>query len=30
MLGRLAEMFPDEGDIDFVKMLKVYREVGYP
>jgi mannonate dehydratase len=26
----IAEMFPDEGDIDFVKMLKVYREVGYP
>jgi mannonate dehydratase len=26
----VAEMFPDEGDIDFVKMLKVYREVGYP
>ena len=22
-------MFPDEGDVDFVKMLKVYREVGY-
>jgi mannonate dehydratase len=26
----VAEMFPDEGDIDFVKMLKVYREVQYP
>ena len=25
----VAEMFPDEGDVDFVKMLKVYREVGY-
>jgi len=25
----IAEMFPDEGDVDFVKMLKVYREVGY-
>ena len=23
------ETFPDEGDIDFVKALKVYREVGY-
>jgi mannonate dehydratase len=23
------ERFPDEGDIDFVKALKVYREVGY-
>jgi len=26
----VAEMFPDEGDVDFVKVLKVYREVGYP
>jgi len=25
----VAEMFPDEGDVDFVKILKVYREVGY-
>jgi len=25
----VAEMFPDEGDVDFVTMLKVYREVGY-
>ena len=25
----IAELFPDEGDVDFVKMLKVYREVGY-
>jgi mannonate dehydratase len=25
----VAEMFPDEGDVDFVKALKVYREVGY-
>ena len=25
----IAEMWPDEGDIDFVKALKVYREVGY-
>jgi len=25
----VAEMFPDEGDVDFVKMLKVYRETGY-
>jgi mannonate dehydratase len=23
------ETFPDEGDVDFVKALKVYREVGY-
>ena len=25
----VAEMFPDEGDVDFVKALKAYREVGY-
>ena len=25
----VAEIFPDEGDVDFVKALKVYREVGY-
>ena len=25
----VAEMFPDEGSVDFVKALKVYREVGY-
>ena len=25
----VAEMFPDEGDVDFVKILKIYREVGY-
>lgn len=24
-----VETFPDEGDVDFVKALKVYREVGY-
>ena len=24
-----VEVFPDEGDIDFVKALKVYKEVGY-
>lgn len=24
------EVFPDEGDIDFVKAIKVYKEVGYP
>jgi len=23
------EVFPDEGDVDFVKALRVYREVGY-
>jgi mannonate dehydratase len=24
------EVYPDEGDIDFVKAIKVYKEVGYP
>jgi mannonate dehydratase len=24
------EVYPDEGDIDFVKVIRVYREVGYP
>jgi mannonate dehydratase len=24
------EVYPDEGDIDFVKCIQVYREVGYP
>ena len=24
-----VEVYPDEGDVDFVKALKVYREVGY-
>ena len=24
------EVYPDEGDIDFVEAVKVYREVGYP
>jgi mannonate dehydratase len=24
------EVFPDEGDVDFVKALRVYYEVGYP
>ncbi len=24
------EVYPDEGDIDFVKAMLVYREVGYP
>jgi mannonate dehydratase len=23
------EVFPDEGDVDFVKAIRVYREVGY-
>ncbi len=25
-----VEVFPDEGDVDFVKAIQVYREVGYP
>ena len=25
-----VEVFPDEGDVDFVKAIHVYREVGYP
>jgi mannonate dehydratase len=24
------EVFPDEGDVDFVKAIRVYKEVGYP
>jgi mannonate dehydratase len=24
------EVYPDEGDVDFVKALQVYKEVGYP
>ena len=24
------EVYPDEGDIDFVKAIRVYREIGYP
>jgi mannonate dehydratase len=24
------EVFPDEGDIDFVKAIRLYKEVGYP
>jgi mannonate dehydratase len=25
-----VEVYPDEGDIDFVKAIQVYKEVGYP
>jgi len=25
-----VETYPDEGDVDFVKAIQVYREVGYP
>lgn len=28
--NNFVEVFPDEGDIDFVKAIKVYKEVGYP
>jgi mannonate dehydratase len=24
------EVFPDEGDIDFVKVIRLYKEIGYP
>ncbi len=24
------EVFPDEGDVDFVKAIQVYKEIGYP
>jgi mannonate dehydratase len=25
-----VEVYPDEGDIDFVKAIRVYKEIGYP
>jgi mannonate dehydratase len=25
-----VEVHPDEGDVDFVKAIQTYREVGYP
>jgi mannonate dehydratase len=25
-----VEVYPDEGDIDFVKAIQVYKEIGYP
>jgi len=28
--NNFLEVFPDEGDVDFVKAIRVYREVGYP
>lgn len=28
-LGNFVEVFPDEGDINMIKALKVYKEVGY-
>lgn len=27
---KFTETYPDEGDINFVKAMKVYKEVGYP
>ena len=29
-LNNFSEVFPDEGDIDMLKALQVYKEVGYP
>ena len=28
-LGRFEETFPDEGDIDMLKAMRIYKEVGY-
>ena len=28
--NNFVEVFPDEGDIDFVKAINVYKEIGYP
>ena len=28
--NEFVEVYPDEGDVDFVKAIQVYREVGYP
>jgi len=28
--NELIETFPDEGDVDFVKAIQTYRDVGYP
>ena len=25
-----VEVYPDEGDVDFVKAIRVYKEIGYP
>jgi mannonate dehydratase len=27
--NEFMEVFPDEGSVDFVKAIKVYREIGY-
>jgi mannonate dehydratase len=26
---KFQETFPDEGDVNFIKMIRVYKEVGY-
>ena len=28
-LGSFVEVFPDEGDVNMIRALKVYKEVGY-
>jgi mannonate dehydratase len=28
--NEFLEVYPDEGDVNFVKAIKVYKEVGYP
>jgi mannonate dehydratase len=28
--NEFIEVYPDEGDVDFVKAIQVYKEVGYP
>jgi mannonate dehydratase len=28
--NEFVEVYPDEGDIDFVKAIQVYKEIGYP
>jgi mannonate dehydratase len=28
-LNNFVEVFPDEGDVDMIKALRVYKEVGY-
>ncbi len=28
--NNFVEVFPDEGDIDFVRAIRVYKEIGYP
>jgi len=28
--NEFVEVYPDEGDVDFVKAIQVYKEIGYP